>query len=62
MYFEYQFPDDMVEHYHAFVPNIYCSASVRSVKTIVLMALRDLQNEELFSNYNFVGKNTKTDI
>ncbi len=82
MYFEYRYPEDMPDHYKAYVPNIYYNGShhmvsptwffsplslslsniaalyiafTSQVKTIVLLATRTIEDEELFAHYDFVG-------
>lgn len=60
MYFEYQFPPDTPAHYLSFIPNVFYSSKdpACAVKTVVLMAMRRIRDEELFSNYNFIGRAT----
>jgi len=57
MYFEHDFPRDFPEHLWHWIPNIYYGGSAGVLKGIVLITLRDVYGEELFTNYQFIGTN-----
>lgn len=60
MYYEYDFMvDDYQLEYRKFIPNVSYLPPVDEtilVKSIVMIALNTLENEELFSDYAFIGK------
>lgn len=61
MYFEFEFPPNFPLNLKQFIPNVYYNSNFNnlsySVKSIALITIRDVQDEELFSDYCFVGKN-----
>lgn len=66
-YFEYFLPPKFPPHLRQFIPNLYlnmdnaemCMDVEEGLKMIVLLSTRDIENEELFSDYNWIG-NCKT--
>lgn len=58
MYYEYDFTFDFPLHLRKYIPNIsYNSNQMEDllVKSILMISLRDIENEELLSDYSFIG-------
>lgn len=63
-YFEYFLPPKFPQKLRGFIPNLYfsldncelCSDVEEGLKMVVLISTRDIKNEELFSDYNWIGR------
>lgn len=63
-YFEYFLPPKFPQHLRSFIPNIYlnmenaelCTDVEEGLKMIVLVTTKDVEDEELFSDYNWIGR------
>lgn len=60
MYYEYDFTIDFPIHLRKYIPNVSYNSNQKGdllVKSILMISLRDIENEELFSDYSFIGTN-----
>jgi len=56
MYYEVTIPLSFPKHLKSFIPNIYHQSDHSlPIRSIFMIALRDISNEELFANYQFIG-------
>jgi hypothetical protein len=61
MYFELDLPTDFPAHLREFIPNVYFAPRVGDshqhfVQAIAMVALKTIENEELFADYCFIGR------
>jgi hypothetical protein len=62
-YMEFFLPPKFPPPLRSFIPNVYlnlencelCSDVEEGLKMVVLVSLRDIKDEELFSDYNWIG-------
>lgn len=57
---DYEFPLDMPKHLQPYMPNIYFTDTEPKdclMHTLLLIAARDIKDEELFLNYHFNESN-----
>lgn len=64
MYFEVEFPFEYPLEYRKYLPNVHfvhkdIEPGVACLKAVSAIALRRISNEELFSDYCFIGREPK---
>jgi len=61
MYFELDLPNDFPLHYRRLIPNVTFAQQdyipgTPFIRGVCLVTLREIKNEELFSDYCFIGR------